>query len=63
MGNRNYHGPDLAGGAGTGGLEAPHPHKVAKGERHSRPRWLVQKRRRIETVIGQLVSRYNAKKV
>jgi hypothetical protein len=39
------------------------PYKSKKGEKKPWPRWLVQKRRRIETVISQLAERYNAKKV
>jgi hypothetical protein len=36
--------------------------KSKKREKEPWPRWLVQKRRRIETVISQLVECYNAKK-
>jgi hypothetical protein len=39
------------------------PYKPKKKEKEPWPRWLVQKRRRIERVISQLVERYNAKKV
>jgi hypothetical protein len=39
------------------------PYKSKKGEKKSWPRWLVQKRRRVETVISQLAERYGAKKV
>jgi hypothetical protein len=39
------------------------PHKNRKNERQPWPLWLVHKRRRVEMVIGQLVGRYNAKKV
>ena len=63
LGDRNYHSPELAEGLAKRGLRLLTPHKVTKGERRPWPRWLVQRRRRIETVIGQLVGRYNAKKV
>ncbi len=39
------------------------PHKSSNEEQRPWPHWLVNKRRRIETVFGQLVERYNAKKV
>ena len=44
------------------GLELLAPYKSKKREKERWPRWLVQKRRRIETVFSQLVERYNAKK-
>lgn len=39
------------------------PYKSKKKKEKPWPRWLVQKRRRIETVFSQLVERYRAKKV
>jgi hypothetical protein len=64
LGDRNYWSPDLAERLRcAGGPELLTPYKVSKKERSPWPRWLVQKRRRVETVIGQLVGRYNAKKV
>ncbi len=66
LGDRNYHSPNLKEALlYSGGLElvAPHKKKSLKNERHQWPRWLVNKRRRIETVFGQLVERFNAKKV
>jgi len=48
---------------GEQGLELLAPYKSKKGEKEPWPRWLVQKRRRIETLITQLVERYQAKKV
>ncbi len=40
------------------------PYKKSKEEEKKEwSRWLVQKRRRIETVISQLVQRYRAKKM
>jgi len=38
------------------------PYKSKKREKEPWSRWLIQKRRRIETVISQLVECYNAKK-
>lgn len=64
LGDRNYWSPALAQRLRSAkGPELLAPYKVAERERHPWPRWLVHKRRRIETVIGQLVGRYNAKKV
>jgi hypothetical protein len=39
------------------------PYKSKKKEKKPWPRWLVQKRRRIETVISQMAERYQAKNV
>jgi Transposase DDE domain len=63
LGDRNYWSPELAERLLGRGAELLSPFKNHKGERHRWPRWLVHKRRRIETVIAQLVGRYNAKKV
>jgi hypothetical protein len=43
-------------------LLAP-PSRSAKGTVPQLPRWVTPTRRRIETVIGQLVERYHAKRV
>jgi hypothetical protein len=46
------------------GLDLLAPYKSKKKEeKGSWPRSLTQKRRKIETIIGQLVERYKAKKV
>ncbi len=45
------------------GAESAVAPKSKKGEKKPWPRWLVQKRRRVETVISQLAERYGAKKV
>ena len=63
LADRNYGSPRLAEQVdGQGGwLLAP-----PRGPRHRRqrpPPWLVGKRRRIETVIGQLTGRYHLKQV
>ncbi len=55
--------PELAEGMLERGLRLLTPHKVSETEPRRWLLWLVQKRRIIETVIGQLVGRYNAKKV
>jgi Transposase DDE domain len=63
LGDRNYHGPNLAEQPGRKGVSLPAPYEFESKEREPWPRWLVQKRRRIETVISRLVDRYQAKKV
>lgn len=64
LGDRNYHSPKLQETLREDlGLELVAGHKSSKKEQKPWPRWLVQKRRRIETVFSQLVDRYNAKKV
>jgi hypothetical protein len=63
LGDRNYWSPQLTERLGERGLDLLAPYKSKKGEKEPWPRWLTQKRRRIETVISQLVERYRAKKV
>ena len=64
LGDRNYWSPKLTERLlGEEGLRLLAPYKSKNKEKKPWPRWLVQKRRRIETVIGQLVERYRAKKV
>lgn len=63
LGDRNYWSPRLTEQLGEQGLELLAPYKSKKREKKPWPRWLTQKRRRIETVAGQLVERYRAKKV
>jgi hypothetical protein len=66
LANRNYWSPELAERlrSGGGGPQLLATYKVAKREGDPWPRWLVHKRRRIKTLIGQLlVGRYRAKKV
>jgi Transposase DDE domain len=60
----NYWSPTLRealAGYGVSLIAPKKPNK--KRERHPWPRWLTNKRRRIETVISQLVERYHAKRV
>ncbi len=63
LGDRNYWSPELTQRLEDKGLCLLAPYKSKKREGTPWPRWLVQKRRRIETVISQLVERYGAKKV
>jgi hypothetical protein len=63
LGDRNYWSPQLTERLGERGLDLLAPCKSKKREKEPWPRWLTQKRRRIETVAGQLVERYRAKKV
>ena len=62
LGDRNYWSPRLAERLAERGLRLLAPYKSKKGEKKPWPRWLVQKRRRIETVISQLAERFRAKK-
>jgi len=63
LGDRNYWSPRLTERLDERGLTLLAPYKSKKGAKEPWPRWLVQKRRRIETVISQLSERYGAKKV
>ena len=63
LGDRNYWSPELAERLGEEGLSLLAPYKSKKREEKPRPRWLAQKRRRIETVISQITERYRAKRV
>lgn len=63
LGDRNYWSPRFAEHFDEGGLRLLAPYKSKKGEKKPWPGWLVQKRRRVETVISQLAERYGAKKV
>ena len=63
LGDRNYWSPELAQRLADEGLRLLALYKSKKREQTPWPRWLTQKRRRIETVISQLVERYGAKRV
>jgi|SRR5215212_4857732 len=53
LGDRNYHNPTLSKRLDEKGVALLTPHKKAnKNERRPWPRFLVQKRRRIETVVS-----------
>ena len=63
LGDRNCHSPNLAERLSDQGLRLLTPYKSSKKEKQPWSRSLVQKRRRIETVIAQMVGRYKAKKI
>ena len=63
LGDRNYWNPRVAEEAKARGLYWLAPYKSAKREPQPWPRWMKHKRYRIETVIGQLVERFHAKRV
>lgn len=63
LGDRNYHGPELAEDLRRRDQKPLIPHKMSKTEPHPWPRWLKGIRQRVETVFSQLSGRYNAKKV
>jgi hypothetical protein len=63
LGDRDYWSPELTQRLEDEGLRLLAPYKSKKREGAPWPQWLTQKRRRIETVISQLVERYGAKKV
>jgi len=64
LGDTNYWSPLLRDDLAEQGtwLLAP-PKTSVKRDRHPWPAWLTQTRRRVETVIGQLVERFHAKRV
>jgi Transposase DDE domain len=64
VGDTNYSSPALAEELGGYGASLIAPQKSSvKREHHPWPRWLTGVRRRIETVISQLVERYSMKRV
>jgi hypothetical protein len=63
LGDRNYWKPDLQLALKEQGLTLLAPYKSAKRQKFHYPHWLVEKRYRIETMFGQLVDRFHAKKV
>ena len=64
LGDTNYWSPVLGGALSGYGVSLIAPKKTPnKRQRHPWPRWLTNARRRIETVISQLVERYGAKRV
>jgi len=63
LGDRNYWKPDLAHWLVLHGIDLVAPYKFRLHDKQPWPRWLTNTRRRIETVIGQFVERYHAKKV
>lgn len=63
LGDRNYWAPRLFQSLAEQGLQLLAPYKSKKREPFRYPRTLTHMRYRIETVIGQLVERFHAKKV
>jgi len=63
LGDRKSWKPDLREQLWQQGLALLAPFRVAKTEPFRWPRWLVAKRYRIETVFGQLVERFQIKRV
>ena len=62
LADRNYWKPDLSQRLKSYGLYLLAPYKSAKHEKHPYPRSLTHMRDRIETVFGQLVQRFHAKR-
>jgi hypothetical protein len=63
LGDRNYWKPSLQLALKEQGLALMAPYRSAKRQKFHYPHWLVEKRYRIETLFGQLVDRFHAKKV
>jgi hypothetical protein len=63
LGDRSYWSPARAGLLADQGVWLLAPSRSARRPGPRLPRRLIQARRRIETVIGQLVERYHAKRV
>jgi hypothetical protein len=63
LADRNYWSPELKQRLAEHSLQLLAPFRKAKNEPRPWPIWLKHKRYRIETVIGQLVERFQAKKV
>jgi hypothetical protein len=63
LADRNYWNPALAERWKTQGLHLLTPFKSAKHEKQPYPHFLTHMRYRIETVFGQLVERFHAKRV
>ena len=63
LADRNYWSPAKRENLAQRALTLLAPYKSRKREQKRWPLWLIQMRRRIETVIGQLVGRFKAKSV
>jgi hypothetical protein len=64
VGDTNYHSPILKESLSGYGIRLIAPVRTnKKRDMHPWPRWLTNVRRRIETVISQMVERYGAKRV
>lgn len=64
LGDTNYWSPDLMRRLATDGTLLIAPRKTSvKRDKHPWARWLIQVRRRIETVFSQLVERFQVKRL
>lgn len=63
LADRNYWKPELMARLKTQGLQLLAPYKSAKRQKQPYPRFLTHMRYRIETVFGQLVERFKAKRM
>ena len=63
LADRNYWKPDLSQRLKRDGLYLLAPYKSAQHEKQPYPRFLTHMRYRIETIFGQLVERFHAKRV
>lgn len=63
LADRNYWKPELRERLKTQGVYVLTPYKSAKGQKQPYPRFLTHMRYRIQTVFGQLVERFHAKRV
>jgi hypothetical protein len=63
LADRNYWKPELMDRLRKQGLHLLAPYKSAKRQKQPYPRFLTHMRYRIETVFGQLVERFHAKRV
>ena len=62
LGDRGYWSCTLREELARAGLALLAPYQSASQEKEPWPFWLFVKRRRVETVIGQLIERYHGKK-
>jgi Transposase DDE domain len=63
LGDKGYWSPALRAELAPGGLDLIAPPRGKNPGAKRWPAWLVQARRRIETVLGQLTERFHAKRV
>lgn len=63
LGDRNYWSPLLTEHLRERGIQLLAPYKSSRRQKTPYPYWLTNLRRRIETVFGQLVERFHAKRV
>jgi hypothetical protein len=62
LGDKGYWSPDLRAELAPGGLDLVAPPRGKSAGARRWPAWLVQARRRIETVLSQLTERFHAKR-